>query len=207
MQKKPSSNSKKPREHVDKFNDDAAQMSRQLSPEDARRLKGLILDSVGTSRKAIYYMFCGGYKALGYSSFKEFVESLSLDHSTVYRQKNAAIIELRLRLRIGTIKNESVIRDLYRFSAEECRLIMRTAVGILKESGKKTKVPTAKMVNQAIIELGLANDKLKRLPDEQKSLEIVKKNVQNFSTTKACLQARDALKQQFLLIKSRGKSR
>ena len=122
-----------------------------------------------------------------------------LDHSTIYRQKNAAVVELRLGLPIGKVKSESVLRKLYGYSAKDCRLIWARAKQIHQESGATAAWPTAKMVTKAMVELKFVAPKL---PDEQKSVELIKKHILKLTSESNFKAVLDALNAQRRLVKS-----
>jgi hypothetical protein len=146
----------------DKFNDEKAQKSKILTEKDAEKRTMMINKSAHHNRQYILDMYYGGYRALGYSSFHEWItEEITLNHSTVYRQKDAAIVELRLGYKIGTVP-ESIMRDLINVTTEILKLVWGEAM----EKKKPTdEFPSGKIMTEVSRRWGL-KDKPKPLKSE-----------------------------------------
>lgn len=146
----------------DKFNDEKAQKSVVLTENEAEKRTTMINKSAHHNRKYILDMYYGGCRALGHLSFFEYVKNeIKLDHSTVYRQKDAAIVELRLGYKIGTVP-ESILRDLIKVPTETLKLVWAEA---MEKKPPTDEFPSGKLMTEVLRGWGL-KDKPKPLKSE-----------------------------------------
>lgn len=111
-----------------------------------------VIGSQFNLRKAAYYLNIGGYKALGFKSFKaclekEFPKKKSL--SKLYREAEAARLEKLLlpNKPIGSVK-ESVLRPLSKLKNDEN--ICKAWKEAMNEKSEKASYPTAKGVKKVL---------------------------------------------------------
>lgn len=151
----------------DKFNDEKAERSVRLTRDDALDFTMKINKSAHHHRRNILDMYYGGCRAMGYFSFFEYVKNeIKLDHSTVYRQKDAAIVELRLGYKIGTVP-ESILRDLIKVPAETLKLVWAEA---MEKKPPTDEFPSGKLMTEVLRGWGF-----KDRPKPLKSEALVKK--------------------------------
>lgn len=115
----------------------------QICVEGINNHFGIIDHNLAEARKKIWALNeYRGWKVLGYDSWRQCVmEEFEKSSSTVYKQLNAALVELELSPvgELGAI-NERVLRPLTKreYSAESRRLIWDISQEIVGEGGKIT---------------------------------------------------------------------
>ena len=116
-----------------------------LSKEKASQHANKIDGGVWPIRVAIYEMWCHqGYKVLGYDTWEEFLETLSINPLWVSRQCAAAIVEVNLGLEVASLPEE-VLRPLVELSAYDQQYVWKRSCKKFntRHRDEKLDIPTA----------------------------------------------------------------
>lgn len=172
----------------------------ELTKEQALLFQRRIQNNIRKTRGFIYEMFCGGFRALGRKSFYEWIIHGfgKQAKSTIYREKDAAVIEEILGYEVGSIKNGSFFELLTHLNSEE-------DVVFVWEEGQKLaggKLPSAEMIKEIIEDHGLIKKKIPSQSKPEAAIKNIIKNIALLATLEHCEIIHQALQKRVVSLKN-----